>query len=95
MLRNTLFYVKIGHLSDAELSFLGYSLIKDAETKLYQRYDGEEYLVDKANPILAVNDMNDAMIMKASDGFTFRKVSKDQAEPPPNASSSEGPETNS
>ena len=44
---------------------------EDANTKIYKDYAGDEYLVDKANPYILVDDVNDANLMKATTGFTF------------------------
>lgn len=60
------FYCSIKDVPDDDLAFLGYTLIRElGEFRLYQDYTGEEYIVDKANPFLSVEDVNDAIYLNA------------------------------
>ncbi|RWJ39802.1 MAG: hypothetical protein EOR36_24770 [Mesorhizobium sp.] len=61
------FFVSINHLSDAQLEFYGWYLVRENEEfKVYGRpYDGEEQIVSRDRPFLAVDDYNDALYMKA------------------------------
>lgn len=73
-MRRELFYVNISHLDDTALAFFGYTLIdEDTDQKLYLCYDGEEHIVDKRNPHLLVEDVNDANAMKATKGLFFSR----------------------
>lgn len=79
-MRSELFYVDISHLSDSDLEFFGYTLVASNEKyKLYSCYDTTEHLVEIAKPFLLVGDVNDAVAMKAHQGFTFRKFANDDA----------------
>lgn len=56
----TLHYVSIKEISDEKLEVLGYIAIDENEhTKTYYHF-GEEMIVDKADPFIYVDDINDA-----------------------------------
>ena len=61
------FYVALDDISDEQLAFLGYTLIKDSEKfKIYNDYSGDNHIVYKANPFIYVDDVNDALYLNAS-----------------------------
>jgi hypothetical protein len=61
-----MFYVNIQGISDEQLAFLGFRLVKEDEAhKLYADYYGEEYLVRRDEPYLKVDDLNTAMSLGA------------------------------
>lgn len=56
-----MFYVRLNGVSDGDLEFLGYVLAgEDTQFKVYIDRQGEQHIVDKANPVLYVEDINDA-----------------------------------
>lgn len=58
------YYVSIADVSDEFLEFLGYVLREETdEFKVYSRH-GELMVVQKTNPFLYVDDLNDARILK-------------------------------
>lgn len=58
-----LYYVSIKNVSDEQLKFLGYILVsEDADTRLYRHF-GEDILVDRADPFIYVDDLNDAILL--------------------------------
>lgn len=57
------FYVSLDGVDEDTLSIVGFVLIDENEaTKLY-RYCGEDILVDKSDPFVYVDDLNDAAIL--------------------------------
>ncbi len=62
-----MFYVSIDGIDDSTLRFLGYDLVaEDDQFKLYRHvHTGNEYIVEKANPRLGVEDVNDANLLAA------------------------------
>ncbi len=64
-------YVSIEHLTDEQLEFLGYPVVRENEEfKVYRDYTGEEQIVYKAGPrFLFVEDINDAVAMNAARAF--------------------------
>lgn len=57
------YYVSVAHISDEFLGLLGYVLIHEsAEFKIYSHF-GDEVIVDKADPFILVDDVNDAVAM--------------------------------
>lgn len=61
-------YVSICHLTDAELEFLGYSVVRESdEFKIYRDYTGDEHIVQKnGKKFLYVEDLNDAVAMRSA-----------------------------
>lgn len=61
--------VRISHLSRDELAVFGYYYLgEDEEFTVYVNgggYDGQTIVVEKANPLLFVDDINDAAHMRA------------------------------
>lgn len=59
------FFVRIGHLTPEELVFFGWvKTAEDDEFAIYSRpYSDEEQVVEKADPFLLVDDVNDAIQM--------------------------------
>lgn len=55
-------YVKIDHLTEEQLAFLGYDFVRgnDEFDLVINRYTGDEYILDKGNRHLYVDDLNDA-----------------------------------
>lgn len=64
-------YVSIDHLSDDQLEFLGYHVVKeDDEFVVYEDYAGEEHVVKKQGPkFIFVEDLNDAAAISSSRAF--------------------------
>jgi hypothetical protein len=61
------FYVSIQGITDEQLLFLGYRLVKeDPKFKLFEDYKGDEYIVEKSNPWMYVDDMNDAIYLNGN-----------------------------
>lgn len=57
-------FVQIPNVSDEFLEFLGYLKIQETEEfKVYLRH-GDPIVVQKTNPYLYVDDLNDARILK-------------------------------
>jgi hypothetical protein len=57
-------YVSVSGVSDETLEFVGYVLVsEDADTKIYSHF-GEEVIVDKEDPFIYVDDINDLPFMK-------------------------------
>lgn len=53
-------YVSIKDVSDETLGFLGYRLVHETPTlKIYNHF-GDEHMVDKDDPFLMLDDINDA-----------------------------------
>ena len=64
-----MFFVRIDGVDDDDLAFLGYVLVaEDDAFKLYRDYLGDEYIVDRQNPYLFVEDLNDAQIILSKSG---------------------------
>lgn len=61
--------MSVAHLSDEQLALFGYNLVKqNEEFSIYNHvYTGEEHITDRANPRLYVEDINDAVAMRAAD----------------------------
>lgn len=60
-------FVNVGHLTDSDLRFYGYSLLKEnADFKYFRDTKGSDHVVDKLSPYLYVEDYNDAMAMRSS-----------------------------
>lgn len=60
------FAVNISRISDETLSFFGYELQEDnAEFKVYTDKYLESHIVEKARPLLYVEDINDAAYLAA------------------------------
>lgn len=68
-----MFYVCIDHLSDEQLEFFGFLLIKESDDfKLYRQYDGTEHIIDKnGRKFVYVSDLNDAIAMQAGEIVHF------------------------
>jgi len=75
-LRRELFFVNISHIGDInQLVFFGYHIINETDDFwLFQCFDGEEQIVQKARPLLLVNDVNDANAIGAFEGFVFMQM---------------------
>lgn len=59
-----MYYVGISGITDADLGFMGYTLVgQNDEFKMYQDYRGEVHIVDKESPMLKVDDVNDAQAL--------------------------------
>ena len=60
-------YVTIDHLTDDQLEFIGYVLIKENdEFKVYRDYSGTEHIVSRrGTPYLYVDDINDAAAIRS------------------------------
>lgn len=59
------YYVSIAGVPDEFLEFLGYVKVEeDDEFKVYRRH-GDLMPVEKTNPYLYVDDLNDARILKS------------------------------
>ena len=57
-------YVSIAGVDDEFLSFLGYVVVfEDEHTKIYLHH-GDETVVDKDDPFLLLDDVNDASIIR-------------------------------
>ena len=55
------FIVSIAGVPDSILEFLGYKMVFEAkEFRLYEDIFGEPHIVQRKNPLLRVNDLNDA-----------------------------------
>ena len=58
------YYVSLEGIEDSELEFLGYTLVAESENiKLYRDIYGDEHPVQKEQPRLYVEDVNDAQIL--------------------------------
>jgi hypothetical protein len=54
-------YVSIKNVSEEVLSVLGYTLVHETDdTKIYNHF-GDEHIVDKSDPFLMMDDVNDAI----------------------------------
>ena len=60
-------FVSVRHLTPEQLELFGYDLIKaSGEFSVYcLRYTGEDHIVLNSNPYLYVDDINDALAMRA------------------------------
>ena len=57
-----MFYVRLDDITDAQLSFLGYTCVaEEGSFKMYRDHRAEEYIVDTSNPYIYVDDVNDAI----------------------------------
>ena len=56
-------YVSLDRISDEQLEFLGYILITENELFKLYLHKGEEIIVDKSDPFIMVDDLNDAALM--------------------------------
>ena len=60
------YYVSIANVTDETLQFLGYVLVaEDDNTKLSSHF-GDELLVDKEDPFLLVDDVNDVQLIRGA-----------------------------
>lgn len=58
-------YVSLDGVTEGQLEFLGYILLaEDEEFKVYY-HQGEEVIVDKNDPFIYVDDLNDASLFGA------------------------------
>lgn len=61
------FYVALDSITDEQLAFLGYTLIKENEKfKVYTDYSGDDHIVYKERPFIYVDDVNDVLYLNAS-----------------------------
>lgn len=60
--------MSIAHLSVEDLELFGYAMvIENEEFRVFNHvYTGEDQIVDKNNPLLLVEDLNDALAMRAT-----------------------------
>lgn len=59
--------VSVSHLTQEQLAFLGYRLIKENEAFcVYEDYMGDDHIVQKANPYMVVEDFNDALAINST-----------------------------
>lgn len=57
------YYVSLDNVDDLTLSIVGFVLIDENEAYWLYRYQGEDVLVDKDDPFVIVDDINDAAIL--------------------------------
>lgn len=57
------FHVSLEDVSDETLEFLGYILIEEDERFRLYVHKGDQILVDKEDPFLMVDDLNDAALL--------------------------------
>jgi hypothetical protein len=59
--------VNIDGISDEILAFFGYRLVdENEEFKFYQDKYAEDHIVEKAHPLLYVEDINDALSLNSN-----------------------------
>ena len=58
------FYVYVGGVPDEFLEFLGYVRVEETDEFKVYLHHGEPIIVEKSNPYLYVDDLNDARILK-------------------------------
>jgi hypothetical protein len=57
-------HISIAGVSEETLTFVGYVLVyEDGDTKVYSHF-GTEVIVDKSDPFLLVDDLNDLPLIK-------------------------------
>lgn len=57
------FYVNLDGVSDGQLALAGYILVDEDDGYWIYRHYGEDVIVDKADPFIVVDDINDATIL--------------------------------
>jgi hypothetical protein len=57
------FYVNLDGVADGQLLLAGYVLVDENEQFRVYRHFGEDIIVDKSDPFIVVDDINDAAIL--------------------------------
>jgi hypothetical protein len=57
------FYVNLDGVQDGQLLLAGYVLVDENEQFRVYRHFGEDIIVDKSDPFIVVDDINDAAIL--------------------------------
>ncbi|MEM7689678.1 MAG: hypothetical protein AAF291_11720 [Pseudomonadota bacterium] len=57
------FYVNLEDVNDLQLAIAGFVLVSDNEQFRVYRHLGEDVIVDKSDPFVVVDDINDAAVL--------------------------------
>ena len=66
-----MYYVSISHVTESQLEFLGYNMVKENEEfRVYNHvYTGEDQIVRESDPRMYVEDLNDALAIRSAKGW--------------------------